>query len=142
MSDKVYPTDDIIINYHLEDEPEHPWTPLKRAMIDNPSRPIFVPTLLGERYLEVPLHKAIDFIKGDTLICGIVEYSSHHGKDILLLRPYIEYETSIEYDDEQKAKDAQAALERENARVKKAYIREGMRIDAAAGRTAIGGIDI
>ena len=38
--------------------------------------------------------------------------------------------------------EAEAALAREQARAKKAYIREGMRIDRKAGRTAIGGIDL
>ena len=99
-----YPTDDILLNYHLEDVPEHPFTPLKRAILDNPTRPIFVPTLLGERYFEVPLHRVVDFIKHDPLICGIVEPSEELGRDVLLLRPYSEFETSIEYDDEQKAK--------------------------------------
>ena len=103
-----YPTDDIIINYHLTDDPEHPFVPLKREILDNPSRPIFVPTLLGERYIEVPLHKAIDFIKHDPLICGIVEHSETLGRDVLLLRPYIEYESGIEHDDYLKAKDAAA----------------------------------
>ena len=108
MTDKTYPTDDIIINYHLTDDPEHPFVPLKREIVDNPSRPVFVPTLLGGRYIEVPLHQVIDFIKHDPLIVGIVEHSDELNRDVLLLRPYIDYETSLEYDDEQKAKAQKA----------------------------------
>ena len=100
-----YTIDDIIFNFHPEDrEPEHPYTPLKREIVENPNRLIFVPTILGERTIDIPVHRAVDFIKHDPLIVGVVEYSSHHGQDIMLLRPYIEFESILEHEDEQRAK--------------------------------------
>ena len=81
--------DDVIINYHPEDLPDSV-TALKREILNNPDRPIFIPTLLGERYIDVPAHRVLDFIKHDPLIVGFVEHSDELGRDVLLLRPYSE----------------------------------------------------
>ena len=89
----------VLVNYHPDDaEPEHPLTPLARAVKEHPNRAIFVATNLGERCIEVAWHAVIPFLKHDPLVCGVVEYSSFHGEDILMLHPFHDYEHLFEDD--------------------------------------------